>query len=48
MPRAAVDRLAKIVTRLWLDSVCERDLAVTAARKVVAQQEPIVRAFLEQ
>lgn len=47
-PRAVVERLAKIVTRLWLDSACERDLVVTAARKVVAQKEPMIRAFLEQ
>ncbi len=47
-PRAVIERLAKIVTRLWLNSVCERDLVVTAARKVVAQKEPMIRAFLEQ
>ncbi|MBA5866088.1 MAG: hypothetical protein GDA67_05245 [Nitrospira sp. CR1.3] len=46
--RAVVERLAKIVTRLWLDSPCERDLVVTAARKIVAQKEPMIRTFLEQ
>jgi predicted acylesterase/phospholipase RssA len=47
-PRAVVARLAKIVTRLWLDSACERDLVLTAARKIVAQKEQTIRAFLEQ
>lgn len=47
-PHAVVKRLAKIVTRLWLDSPCERDLVLTAARKIVAQKEQVIRTFLEQ
>jgi len=42
------EHLAGIVTRLWLESTCDRDLVVTAAAKVVAQNEPKIRAFLEQ
>jgi hypothetical protein len=42
------EHLSGIVTRLWLESTCDRDLIVTAAAKVVAQNEPKIRAFLEQ
>lgn len=47
-PKEVVSRLAKIVTRLWLNSSCERDLVLVAARKVVAQKESAIRAFLEK
>jgi predicted acylesterase/phospholipase RssA len=42
-----VARLAGIATRLWLASPCDRDLALTAADKVVAQNEHKIRQFLE-
>jgi hypothetical protein len=42
-----VARLAGIATRLWLSSPCDRDLALTAAAKVVAQNEDKIRQLLE-
>ena len=42
-----VTRLAGIPTRLWLASTCDRDLALIAAAKVVAQNEDKIRQFLE-
>jgi len=42
-----VARLAGIPTRLWLASTCDRDLALIAAAKVVAQNEDKIRQFLE-
>ena len=47
-PRDVGQRLAGVVTRLWLESTCDRDLVLTAAAKVVKQQEGKIRAFLEQ
>ncbi|MDH4081528.1 MAG: hypothetical protein OEU68_17150 [Nitrospira sp.] len=47
-PRDVGQRLAGIVTRLWLESTCDRDLVLTAAEKVVMQNEGAIRAFLEQ
>ena len=41
-------QLAGIVTRLWLESTCDRDLVLTAAAKVVQQNAGKIRAFLEQ
>lgn len=46
-PRDVSRRLAGIVTRLWLKSTCDRDLVLTAAAKVVAQNEAKIRTFLE-
>ncbi len=46
-PKEVGEHLSGIVTRLWLKSTCDRDLIVTAAAKVVAQNEPKIRAFLE-
>jgi hypothetical protein len=43
-----VGRLAGIPTRLWLASPCDRDLALIAAAKVVAQNEGKIRQLLEQ
>jgi len=43
-----VARLAGIPTRLWLGSTCDRDLALIAAAKVVAQNEGNIKKFLEQ
>lgn len=39
--------LAGIVTRLWLEKTCDRDLILRAAEKVVAQNEEAIRKFLE-
>ena len=46
-PREVIRRLAGIATRLYLPSRCDRDLAVAAAAKVVAQNEAKIRKFLE-
>ncbi len=46
--KEVVSRLAGIPTRLWLASTCDRDLALTAAAKVVAQNEGKIRAYLEK
>ena len=43
-----VARLAGIPTRLWLASPCDRDLALIAAAKVVAQNEGKIKKVLEQ
>jgi predicted acylesterase/phospholipase RssA len=45
--KEVVARLAGIATRLWLASPCDRDLALTAAAKVVAQNEDKIRSSLE-
>ena len=47
-PKEVTAHLAGIVTRLWLESTCDRDLVLTAAAKVVAQNESKIRKFLEQ
>ncbi|MEW6683389.1 MAG: patatin-like phospholipase family protein [Nitrospirota bacterium] len=46
-PKDVGEHLAGIVTRLWLKSTCDRDLVVTAAAKVVAQNESKIGEFLE-
>jgi predicted acylesterase/phospholipase RssA len=45
--KEVVERLAGIATRLWLASPCDRDLALVAATKVVAQNEDKIRQLLE-
>jgi hypothetical protein len=45
--KEVVERLAGIATRLCLASPCDRDLALAAAAKVVAQNEGKIRAALE-
>jgi hypothetical protein len=45
--KEVVARLAGIATRLWLASPCDRDLALIAAEKVVAQNEVRIRQLLE-
>jgi predicted acylesterase/phospholipase RssA len=45
--KEVVERLAGIATRLWLASPCDRDLALIAATKVVAQNEDKIRQLLE-
>ena len=47
-PKDVVGRLAGVVTRLWLESTCDRDLVLTSAAKVVQQNAGKIRAFLEQ
>ena len=47
-PKDVARRLSGVVTRLWLESTCDRDLVLTAASKVVKQQEDQIRAFLER
>lgn len=47
-PRAVAKHLAGIVTRLWLSSVCDQDLILTAAQKVVQHNEHAIKQFLEQ
>jgi predicted acylesterase/phospholipase RssA len=47
-PKEVGEHLAGIVTRLWLESTCDRDLIVAAAAKVVTQNEGKIRKFLEQ
>jgi len=45
--KEVVARLAGIATRLWLASPCDRDLALVAAEKVVAQNAGKIRQILE-
>ncbi len=47
-PKDVGQQLAGIVTRLWLESTCDRDLVLTAAAKVVRQNEGMIKGFLEQ
>ena len=47
-PKEVATHLAGIVTRLWLESACDRDLILTAAAKVVAQNESKIREFLDR
>ncbi len=46
-PKEVATHLAGIVTRLWLESACDRDLILASAAKVVAQNESQIREFLE-
>jgi hypothetical protein len=46
-PDDVVERIAHIPTRFWLGSECDRQLLVTAAAKVVAQNRARIRGFLE-
>lgn len=47
-PKEVAKHLSGIVTRLWLESACDRDLIVLAAAKVVHQNEAAIREFLER
>lgn len=47
-PKDVGTHLAGIVTRLWLKSTCDQDLVLTAAAKVVKQNEGKIREFLER
>lgn len=46
-PKDVGRHLAGIVTRLWIESTCDRDLVLLAATKVVKQNEERIRTFLE-
>lgn len=45
-PKDVAHRLSGVVTRLWLESTCDRDLVLTAAAKVVKQNEGRIKEFL--
>jgi hypothetical protein len=45
-PTAVVERIAEIPTRLFLASECNRQLLITAAAKVVAQNQQEIEDFL--
>jgi hypothetical protein len=45
-PTAVVERIAEIPTRFWLASECNRQLLITAAGKVVAQNQQEIEDFL--
>ena len=47
-PRDVARHLAGIVTRLFIESTCDRDLVLLSAAKVTAQSELKIRAFLER
>lgn len=47
-PKQVAKHLSGIVTRLWIESACDRDLILAAAAKVVDENEPIIRQFLER
>ena len=46
-PEEVVERIAEIPTRFWLRSPCDRQLLVTAAAKVVAQNRQRILELLE-
>jgi hypothetical protein len=46
-PKDVSRHLSGVVTRLWIESTCDRDLVLTAASKVVAQNEDKIRKFLK-
>ena len=47
-PQDVGRHLSSIVTRLWLESTCDRDLILASAAKVVAQNETKIKEFLEK
>jgi predicted acylesterase/phospholipase RssA len=47
-PHDVAKHMAGIVTRLFLESTCDRDLILLSAAKVIAQSEPKIQAFLER
>jgi hypothetical protein len=46
-PEDVVERIAEIPTRFWLPSECDRQLLMTAAAKVVAQNRREILELLE-
>ena len=47
-PPMVKKRLASVVTRLWLESDCDRDLVATAAAKLVEGNKDEILKFLQQ
>jgi len=47
-PPMVTKRLASVVTRLWLESICDRDLVATAAAKLVERNKDEILKFLQQ
>jgi predicted acylesterase/phospholipase RssA len=47
-PPMVKKRLASVVTRLWLESACDRDLVATAAAKLVEGNKDEILKFLQQ
>ena len=47
-PPMVKKRLASVVTRLWLESICDRDLVATAAAKLVERNKDEILKFLQQ
>jgi hypothetical protein len=47
-PPMVKKRLASVVTRLWLESACDRDLVTTAAAKLVEGEKDEILKFLKQ
>jgi predicted acylesterase/phospholipase RssA len=47
-PRMIQKRLASVVTRLWLESDCDRDLVAMAAEKLVEERKAEISKFLQQ
>ncbi|MGA6828374.1 patatin-like phospholipase family protein [Nitrospira sp. NS4] len=47
-PPMVKQRLSSIVTRLWIESHCDRDLVTTAAAKLVEAKKAEIQKFLEQ
>ena len=47
-PRMVQKRLASVVTRLWLESDCDRDLVAMAAEKLVEARKDEILKFLQQ
>jgi predicted acylesterase/phospholipase RssA len=47
-PPMVKKRLASVVTRLWLESGCDRDLVATAAAKLVEGKKDEILKFLKQ
>jgi hypothetical protein len=46
-PKEVSEHVAGVVTRLFLKSICDQDLVVQAAQKVITQHEPEIRKALE-
>ena len=47
-PPMVKKRLASVVTRLWLESDCDRDLVALAAEKLVEERKAEIAKFLQQ
>jgi hypothetical protein len=47
-PPMVTKRLASVVTRLWLESDCDRDLVSMAAVKLVEAKKAEIQKFLQQ